>query len=140
MNVKQVIIVRKDLNMRKGKLCSQVAHASTAFMTRQLQARINEFRSMANWYPSPDVSYMIKLTPEQEAWVSGIFTKIVLFVNSEEEFHDVAAKAEAAGLPVEKIQDNGLTAFHGELTWTTCGIGPADSDLIDSVTRHLKLL
>lgn len=139
MNVKQVIIVRKDLNMRKGKLCSQVAHASTAFLTRQLQAHLEDphLRELRTFGSN---EFKIKLTPEQQAWVLGIFTKIVLFVNSEEEFHDVAAKAEAVGLPVEKIQDNGLTVFHGELTWTTCGIGPADSDLIDSVTRHLKLL
>lgn len=27
-DIKQVIVVRTDLNMRKGKMCSQVAHAS----------------------------------------------------------------------------------------------------------------
>nr|DAU18211.1 MAG TPA: PTH2 [Bacteriophage sp.] len=30
---KQIIIVRKDLNMSIGKICSQVSHGSMAFLT-----------------------------------------------------------------------------------------------------------
>ena len=35
--MKQIIIVRKDLNMSKGKMAAQVAHASMAFLTNQLR-------------------------------------------------------------------------------------------------------
>lgn len=35
--MKQIIIVRKDLNMSKGKMAVQVAHASMAFLTNQLR-------------------------------------------------------------------------------------------------------
>lgn len=35
--MKQIIIVRKDLNMSKGKMAAQVAHASMAFLTSQLR-------------------------------------------------------------------------------------------------------
>ena len=34
---KQIIIVRKDLNMSPGKLAAQVSHASMAFLTSQLR-------------------------------------------------------------------------------------------------------
>ena len=35
-NVKQVIVIRKDLNMRKGKIGSQTAHASLASVLDQM--------------------------------------------------------------------------------------------------------
>lgn len=35
--VKQVIIVRKDLNMSPGKLAAQVSHASMAFLTTEIR-------------------------------------------------------------------------------------------------------
>jgi hypothetical protein len=34
--IKQVIVIRKDLKMRRGKECAQAAHASMAFITRRL--------------------------------------------------------------------------------------------------------
>jgi len=37
---KQVIVMRKDLNMRKGKMIAQGAHASMAFLTSRTQSRI----------------------------------------------------------------------------------------------------
>ena len=35
--MKQIIIVRKDLNMSKGKMAAQVAHASMAFLTNAIK-------------------------------------------------------------------------------------------------------
>jgi PTH2 family peptidyl-tRNA hydrolase len=38
-NIKQVIVMRHDLKMRRGKQIAQGAHASMAFLTRRLQSR-----------------------------------------------------------------------------------------------------
>ena len=40
--MKQIIIVRKDLNMSKGKMAAQVAHASMAFLTSQIRKNSRE--------------------------------------------------------------------------------------------------
>lgn len=37
---KQIIIVRKDLNMSVGKICSQVSHASQAFVMKKIKENI----------------------------------------------------------------------------------------------------
>ena len=37
---KQIIIVRKDLNMSVGKICSQVSHASQAFVMEKIKENI----------------------------------------------------------------------------------------------------
>jgi peptidyl-tRNA hydrolase len=79
-------------------------------------------------------------TPEMEEWIDGIFTKIVLGVDSLEELLILKNNAEKAGLPVALIEDNGLTEFKGVKTITCIAIGPAKSEQIDLVTGGLKLL
>jgi len=36
MNVKQVIVIRRDLKMRRGKECAQAAHASMMWLTKRI--------------------------------------------------------------------------------------------------------
>ena len=48
--MRQVIIARKDLNMSPGKLAAQVAHASWAFLSKQIRkANINEQDIQNTW-------------------------------------------------------------------------------------------
>ena len=70
-------------------------------------------------------------------WLTGSFTKIVLGVDSEEELAGIYFKAQAAGLNVVDIVDNGETVF-GRPTFTCIGIGPDWEDKIDAITGHLK--
>src|SRR5690348_3584803 len=98
-DIKQVIVMRNDLNMRKGKMIAQGAHASIAFLTRKLEP----CEGMANNW--------IRLTDDEQAWVDGIFTKICVKVNSEEELMAIDTAAREAGLTVYDIWDRGLTEF-----------------------------
>ena len=112
---KQVIIVRKDLKMRRGKEISQGCHACLAAVIHNLD--------------HPDV----------KAWLVGAFTKITVVVNSEEELLAVYNRAKEEGLICDLIQDSGFTEFHGTKTYTTVAIGPHRNEVIDTITGNLKL-
>jgi PTH2 family peptidyl-tRNA hydrolase len=117
MTSKQVIVVRNDLNMRKGKMIAQGAHASlAAFMEAD-----------------PD-------DPALLDWLDGAGAKIAVSVPSEEALLDVYERARAAGLPCALITDAGRTEFGGVPTRTAVAVGPAWSDAVDAITGELKLL
>lgn len=128
MKVKQVIAVRIDLNMRKGKIAAQVAHAS-----------MKVFFDYGDWVDTN--SFEIANIPHNMVeWMKGAFTKIVVGVNSEEEIYNLAKKATELDIPHAVIVDNGFTEFHGNKTTTCIAIGPEDSEKIDKITGDLKLI
>jgi peptidyl-tRNA hydrolase, PTH2 family len=126
---KQVIVMRKDLNMRKGKMIAQGAHAAMKVL-------------LDAGGPSGDHgSYAFAMTPAMAQWiVSGRFAKVCVGVASEAELDDIVARAHAAGLPVAMIVDSGKTEFHGVPTKTCCAVGPAWADEVDAITGTLTLL
>jgi len=124
---KQVIVMRKDLGMRKGKMIAQGAHASLKVLTdRRLT--------------SDEHTYTIALTPAMAAWLTGRFTKVCVSVDSEEALVAVVERARAANVPVAMIVDAGKTEFHGVPTKTCCAVGPAWADEVDAITGELPLL
>jgi PTH2 family peptidyl-tRNA hydrolase len=143
MSVKQVIVMRKDLNMRKGKMIAQGCHASMkVFFDRCSRSVIEGFLDIS-LCTSPDdpqkYRYSFNATEDEKDWISGIFTKICVSVDSEEELLQVYNKALELNLPASLIEDCGLTEFKGVPTKTCCAIGPAKSEEIDKVTGGLKL-
>lgn len=128
--IKQVIIIRKDLNMRKGKIASQAAHAAMCFLSRRFQ--FIEFNA------APGVRANLS-NPEVE-WLKGSFTKIACYVNSLKELEDLHDKAKEAGLEAHIMVDNGDTEFGGVATATALAIGPDYSYKIDPITKGLPLL
>ena len=129
--IKQVIVIRKDLNMRKGKMVSQGAHASM----KVFFDRMNKKNTMSQL-----VSYEFVATKQMIDWIDGNFKKIVVSVDSEIELLNYQFLAEEAGIPNALIEDNGLTEFNGVKTKTALAIGPDDSEKIDAITKNLKLL
>lgn len=132
--VKQVIIMRKDLQMRKGKMIAQGAHAS-------VDAFLQLFK---NWSDKDGVHYHLNYTKDSflEKWMDGSFAKICLYVDSEDELVNLYERFcnEKPEIPAALITDAGKTEFHGEETVTCMAAGPYWADEIDEFTRHLSLL
>lgn len=132
--VKQVILIRRDLGMRRGKEIAQGAHASIAFLTNALHDAQQGYGKKTRAGSAP-----VDLSDAAWQWINGRFTKVVLQVFSEEELLSYYDKARAAGLTAHVIQDSGQTEFKGQPTYTTCAIGPNRAEDIDKVTGDLKL-
>jgi PTH2 family peptidyl-tRNA hydrolase len=131
-DIKQVIIIRKDLRMRRGKEIAQGSHASIAWLTNRILTQYST--------AEPGVYKAIGfLTEAEHQWVRGNFRKICVVVNSEEELLSVVHDAKEAGLVTELIEDTGLTEFGGVPTYTAAAIGPDYDEKIDPVTGHLIL-
>jgi peptidyl-tRNA hydrolase, PTH2 family len=118
---KQVIVIRKDLNMRKGKMVAQGSHASMSFLTRRLE----------NNKP---------ITEVQKEWLNNSFTKICVSVDSEQELLEIAEKAKNTNVECHVITDNGTTEFNGVPTKTCLALGPDKAEILDKISGHLKLL
>jgi len=127
---KQVLIVRKDLNMRKGKIAAQAAHASLMIFSQNAVISGSE---------SPQAMFQCFLSPAAVKWFADSFAKICVYVNSEEELEAVYRQAMEAGLPAALCVDNGLTEFGGVATKTVVAIGPDYSEKIDKITGELPL-
>lgn len=138
---KQVIVMRKDLQMTKGKMIAQGSHASLGIILQMMEVAniINEEEDI------PEVgAYALNLKVEEDSaidnWFKEGFKKVCVYVNSEDELLDIYKKAEEKGLPVLMIEDAGVTMFKGIPTKTCLAIGPAWEEDINEITGHLKLL
>lgn len=137
MALKQVIVMRTDLNMRKGKMVSQGAHASEKGL----------FDKGHVLYYHDREYFCIPLDEHNKDWIVGdVFKKIVCRVDSEKELVDlykrVTYEIQAQGLTIAHglIEDSGLTEFHGVKTITCASFGPCEESWIDQYTGHLPLL
>ena len=114
MTYKQVILVRKDLNLPKGKLAAQAAHASVDAVLKSDKKIVN-------------------------AWRDQGMAKIVLKVKDEKELINYFQQAKDSGLVASLITDAGRTVI-APGTKTCVGIGPDAEEKIDRITGKLLLL
>lgn len=137
METKQVIVWRKDLNVRKGKFGAQVAHSTLKLYLDLCKKGViyDDNEGTLEYY-----TFYYKKGSAWDNWLNGLFTKILVSCNSEQELDDLYLKAKEANLPCTMIIDAGLTEFKGIPTKTCIAIGPAESEEINKITGSLSLL
>ena len=131
-DLRQMLIVRHDLGMRRGKMAAQVAHASLAVLTQGPGAAIRESTAEGP-------ALVVPLDEDLHAWLTGRFKKICVYVKSEAELLALHQLARDAGMRCALIQDSGLTEFAGVPTYTVLAIGPHPKVKLDPITADLPL-
>jgi len=114
---KQVIVLRADLEMSRGKMAAQAGHAAVSAAEKARE-------HFQKWW---------------KAWLEEGQCKIAVKAGSERELLDLERKAKELKLPSALISDRGLTELPPD-TITCLGIGPAPSQEIDKITGKLALL
>ena len=114
MKYKQVILVREDLKLPKGKLASQVAHASLDVVSKSDKEIV-------------------------EKWKKQGAKKVVLKIADEKELIKYMSIAQNENLKTALIKDAGHTVVESG-TITCLGIGPDLDSKIDKVTGNLKMV
>ncbi|MBI1935818.1 peptidyl-tRNA hydrolase [Candidatus Woesearchaeota archaeon] len=114
MPYKQVILVREDLKLPKGKLAAQCSHASVDSILKSDRKIVDLWRKEGG-------------------------KKIVLKVKDEKELFKYKQMAEDYGLKTALITDAGHTVLEPG-TITCLGIGPDEEEKIDRVSGKLKMV
>ncbi len=114
MEYKQVILVREDLKLDKGKMAAQVAHASVEAALRSDKEIVAQWR------------------------IKGM-KKVVLKVKNKEDLFKYKEIAKGNNLKTALITDAGKTAIEPG-TKTCLAIGPDEEKKIDDVTGNLKMM
>ena len=126
---KQVIVIRRDLRMRRGKEIAQGAHASMAWLRQRVMPALSP----------AGAADQVRFSEAERVWLEGSLRKVTVKVRSEAELLAVYDKAVSAGVLVHLITDRGLTEFGGTPTRTCLAVGPDYDDRVDPVTGDLEL-
>ena len=111
---KQVIIIRQDLKLPKGKAAAQAAHASVKAVMNSDKQKV-------------------------QAWDEEGMAKIVLKTENEKSLLKLLQEAKDQGIKTAMITDAGKTVV-APGTKTCIAIGPDEEEKIDEITSSLKLI
>ena len=135
---KQMIVMRRDLKMRKGKIAAQAGHAcvEATLLALMRENRLSDLRESEDYLT-------LDTTGKEPSPLSDWFTrgvaKICVYVDSEEALLEIDRKAKEMGYISALIQDAGMTEFHGEPTYTCLALEPLTAEQVDPLTGNLPL-
>ena len=123
-DLKQAIIIRKDLNLNKRDLASTVARASLKFSVENNEAeRGNQL--------------LVSLSSEEQAWLTGSFSQDILGVTNRDQLDEILFRAEIMGIEAYPV----FVPNGSENPDVTCiALGPDEPDVINRLIHSLKPL
>lgn len=123
--IKQVIVVRSDLHMRRDKLAEQAARASMQFLIDNNEADRGD-------------QLTVKLSNDEATWLmSGSLTSVVA-CDSEDALRDMVFRAELADIEVHPINQQGTDEDDPDVL-TCAAFGPTTSRELDRIVGGLKV-
>ncbi len=137
-SAKMMIVVRRDLKMRKGKIAAQAGHAcvEAALAALAKEDRLSDVifdGDFARLKPTD------KPATALSDWFDHGVAKICVYVDSEDELKEIDRQAKEAGIISVMILDAGMTEFHGEPTYTCLAFEPRYPDDVQPITGNLPL-
>lgn len=141
---KQMIVMRRDLKMRKGKIAAQAGHAcvEATLMALVREGRLDQVRVRTAPDGTPTWVYLDHPMADSTAlsdWFDSGVAKVCVYVDSEDALLNIAEKGREQGFAVALVRDAGLTEFHGEATLTCLAFEPLPAEKIDPITGGLPL-
>ncbi|MBE6503674.1 MAG: aminoacyl-tRNA hydrolase [Methanobrevibacter sp.] len=112
--MKQVMIVRTDLKMGKGKIAAQCCHGAIGAYKKSPSNKIKK-------------------------WENEAYAKVVLKVKTLEELNELKNLADKKGIANYLVVDAGKTQIPTS-TVTVLALGPDEDGILDELTGDLKLL
>ena len=135
---KMMIVMRRDLKMRKGKIAAQAGHACVEAVLTALKKenRLNDIKESSD---GVELNHNEKTNTPLSEWFHYGCAKVCVYVDSEAELLEIARVATERGFLTAIITDAGLTEFHGIPTKTCLALEPLPCDIADELTEHLNL-
>ena len=115
--VKQVIVVRNDINLKKGELAAQVAAASVKFLIENNESERGN-------------QVFVNLSNNEALWLTGSFFQEVVGADSEDQLHDILMRAKFMGIEAHtSVKNDRLTCV---------ALGPDESGILERLVHKLK--
>lgn len=146
---KQMIVMRRDLGMRKGKIAAQAGHAcvEATLLALSRYGMLDRIRTQGQ---------RIEIVPgggkkrfgrgsrasngeALQTWFEEGIAKVCVYVDSEKELLEIAQKGHDEGFIVALIRDAGKTEFDNKPTLTCLAFEPLFAEQIDPITGALPL-
>ena len=124
--LKQVILLRRDMKLRRAEAAALASKASMSFI---LESDMSERSS----------NVQVDISGIEAEWMLGSAKRIVLGVSSEDTMKKLLLKAEVQGVSTYEIIGSSSGKADEGSQIIAASLGPDEDDKLDIITGNLKL-